>query len=177
MRIRKLSAGFLLSFFMLTFIAFAMDVSTDYDHSVDFSNYKTFAWVRPPSGADPFMRQRVEDAINRMLQQKGLQLVSNADDADVGVVANGATMEKHTLQTFYDGYPGGWGWGGWGTTRTFVDTYEEGTLVVDLFDMDSKKVIWRSIATDTLSSKPEKNTKKIDKAIDKMFKDYPPKLS
>jgi hypothetical protein len=37
MLIRKLSAAFLLSVLVLAVVAFAQDVSTDYDHHADFT--------------------------------------------------------------------------------------------------------------------------------------------
>ncbi len=57
-----------------------------------------------------------------------------------------------------------------------VETYEVGTLVVDLFDSSTKEVVWRGVATDTISDKPEKNIKETQKVIEEMFKKYPAKL-
>ena len=51
----------------------------------------------------------------------------------------------------------------------------KGTLVVDISNGQSKALIWRGTAADTLSDNPDKNTKKIEKAVEKMFKNYPPK--
>jgi len=56
-----------------------------------------------------------------------------------------------------------------------VDTYQVGTLVVDLFDTETKQVVWWSTASDTVSDKPEKNAKHLNEAVEKMFKDFPPK--
>ena len=79
------------------------------------------------------------------------------------------------VATFYNGMPG-WHWRGWpGYSTTTVDYERVGTLVVDVFDTGTKKLVWRGVATDTLSSKPEKNDKKLDEATEKMFKDFPPK--
>jgi hypothetical protein len=58
---------------------------------------------------------------------------------------------------------------------TTVENYKEGTLVVDMFDANTKKLLWRGNATDTLSDKSDKNIKKLDKSVEKMFKDFPPK--
>ena len=58
---------------------------------------------------------------------------------------------------------------------THVNTYTVGTLVVDLFDTATKQVIWRGWATDTLPDSPQKETKKLDKDIEKLFKGFPPK--
>jgi len=56
-----------------------------------------------------------------------------------------------------------------------VNTYTVGTLVVDLFDTATKQVIWRGWATDALPDNPSKETKKLDKDIEKLFKGFPPK--
>ena len=56
-----------------------------------------------------------------------------------------------------------------------VETYEVGTLVVDLFDTETKQVVWWGAASDTISNKPEKNEKHLNEAVEKMFKDFPPK--
>ena len=64
---------------------------------------------------------------------------------------------------------------GMGSSTTTVSTFVEGTLIVDLFDASTKKLVWRGIATDTLSDTPAKNAEKIQKATKKMFeKKFPP---
>jgi Domain of unknown function (DUF4136) len=156
----------------------AQKVITDHDPNVDFSKYKTFMWIKPPHvRLDPLMDQRLVDDINAALAAKGWQLVT--EGADVGIAAHMATRQRHTLETFYDGFGGGWGWhywgGGLGIATTHVDTYTVGTLVVDMFDGRTKQLIWRGIATDTLSEKPDKDAEKIQKAVDKLFKTFPPK--
>lgn len=170
---RNLRIGCLIGFFLfLPATLAAQKVTVDYDHSVTFTQYKTFMWLRQPHIADPLMRKRVVDAINGQLIAKGLQEVTAG--ADLGVIANGATREEDTLETFYTGF-GGWRWGGWGTAITTPETYTIGTLVVDLFDIKNKQVIWRGKATESLSEKPEKDAQKINKAVEKMFKEFPPK--
>ena len=164
-----------LGVFILTAgVAVAQDVKTDYDRTVDFSKYKTFMWIREPKPENPLMKQRVIDAVNAQLEAKGLRLVTK--NADLGVSANTATKERHTLQSFYDGFPGGWRWHRyWGPVTTTVETYEVGTLVVDLFDRETKQVKWWGFSSATLSDKEEKNAEKLNKAVEKMFKDFPPK--
>jgi Domain of unknown function (DUF4136) len=62
-----------------------------------------------------------------------------------------------------------------GLATTHVDTYVVGTLVVDLFDSSTRQLIWRGWATDALPDKPKKKTKKLDKDLEKLFKDLPPR--
>jgi hypothetical protein len=154
---------------------YAQDVKTDRDKHVDFSKYHTFTWIKEPKTENPLMKQRIIDAVNTQLAAAGLRLVES--HADLGVAANTATRQEHTLQGFYDGFPGGWGWHRYwgGPVMTYVDTYEVGTLVVDLFDTETKQVVWWASATDTISDKPEKNAEHLNKAVEKMFKDFPSK--
>jgi hypothetical protein len=76
----------------------------------------------------------------------------------------------HMLNNF----GGGWRWGGIGDATTTTETYRVGTLVIDLFDTNTKKLVWRGSASDTLSNKSEKNIDNLDKGVEKMFKKFPP---
>ena len=85
------------------------------------------------------------------------------------------TKSHQTVDTYYDGFGGGWRWGGgFGDATTSVDTYKVGTLVIDMFDAHTKKLIWRGSSSDTLSDKSDKNIKNLDKGVQKMFDHFPP---
>jgi hypothetical protein len=86
------------------------------------------------------------------------------------------TQNRQTLNTFYDGFGGGWRWreGAFGESTTTADTYKVGTLVIDLFDANTKTLIWRGSSSDTLSDKSDKNIKNLDKGVQKMFDHFPP---
>lgn len=149
-------------------------ISTDYDHKVNFVNFKTYSWGKLET-ANSIWNERVKSAVDTQLAAKGWTQVPSG--GDVVVNAFGKTHPEHTINTFYDGFGGGWRWrgfGGFGTSTTTVDTYKVGTLVVDMFDPNTKDLIWRGVATDTLSSNPEKNTKKLDGEVHKMFEHFPP---
>jgi uncharacterized protein DUF4136 len=173
----KFSFAFLLALFLTSQVK-AQKVSTDFDPKANFSDYKTFMWIgHPRVKEDPLMEQRIVDAVSAALVAKAWQQVT--EGADVGVMAHVATEREHTLETFYSGFGGGWGWrhwgGGLGEAITTPETYTVGTLVVDLFDGHTQQLIWRGMATDTLSDKPQKDTEKLNKAVAKMFKDFPPR--
>jgi hypothetical protein len=154
--------------FLLAVAARADRVTSDYDHSVDFSKYKTFMWVPGPDTNEPFMKDRIMKSVTEKLQLRGLRQVN--EGADLAVGANLATEERHTWETYYSG--GDWGWGpSWATTEE--RTYEVGTITVDLFDAQSHKVIWQGVGVDKVSSKPEKQTRETDKQIEKMFRYFP----
>jgi hypothetical protein len=155
--------------------AWAQDVKVDYDKAANFGAIKTFSLKIGTSWGNPISEKRVTDEITQALTEKGWKLAP-AGQADAQVVLHGATQTKRDLNTFYSG-TGGYryrGFGGTGTATTTVDEYTVGTLVVDIFDAKSEALLWRGVAQDEISDKPDKNIKKLTKASDKLFKGFPP---
>lgn len=154
----------------------AGQVKTDYDRSANFGQYKTYSWEQVKT-KDALNVDRIKSAVNAALAAKGWTQVPSG--GDVSVMAMEITHDQQTLNTFYDGFGGGWGWrrfggGGFGEATTTTETYKVGSLVVDLFDAKTKQLIWRGSSTDTLSNNSDKNIKNMDKDVEKMFKDFPP---
>ena len=154
----------------------AQQVKTDYDRSANFAQYKTYTWAQVKT-KDALDVDRIKAAVNAALAAKGWTQVDSG--ADVSIVAMEITRNQQTLNTFYDGFGGGWGWrrfggGGFGEATTTTETYKVGTVVVDLFDAKTKQLIWRGASSDTLSSNSDKNIKNLDKGVEKMFKQFPP---
>jgi hypothetical protein len=135
--------------------AAAQDVHTDFDHKVDFSNYHTYSWVKVETD-NPLWESRIKDDFDRALQERGWQRVDSG--GQVALTAVGAVKNQQEYNTFYSGM-GGWGWhGGYGgTTTTTVENVRVGAVMVSLSD-DTKK-----------------NQSKLEKSVDKMMKDFPPK--
>ena len=161
-------------FFVLTAASFAQQVKTDYDHNANFGQYKTYSWEKVKT-KDPLLVDRIKEAVNGALAAKGWTQVDSG--GDVSVVAMEITQQQQTLNTFYDGFGGGWRWGGFGgfgDATTTTETYKVGSLVVDLFDTKTKTLIWRGSSSDTLSNNADKNTKNLDKGVQKMFAHFPP---
>jgi Domain of unknown function (DUF4136) len=171
-RVQCLGASLVL-LLLITGIAFAQDVKTDYDHHVNFDQFHTYSWAKVQTD-DPLWQSRITDPVDKELQSKGWQKVENG--GQVLLTAVGAVHNQQQYQTFYDGFGPGWWWGGMGNEATTqVQNYRVGTLVLDMYDAQNHHLIWRGTATDTLTNKTEKNENKLDKAVAKMFKDFPPK--
>lgn len=163
--------------------ALAQQVNYDFDRSADFSKYKTFAYQVCMRIENPLVDKRIVAALENTLALKGF---TKADgDADVNVTYHSSTTEDVVIDTTTWGYGfgPGWRWGhgygyGYGggplsTTRT-LRKYTRGTLVIDIWDARTKELVWRGTATDSVSDDPEKNDKKVQKALQKLFKQYPP---
>jgi hypothetical protein len=158
--------------------SFAQQVKTDFDRSIDFTQYKTYSFVKVHT-QNPLWVDRVKAAVNSALAAKGWAQVESG--GTVAITAMEMTKDHRTLNTYYDNFGGGWGWrwgggfgGGFGDATTTEETYKVGTLVVDLFDANTKKLIWRGSSSDTLSDKSDKNIKNLNKGVEKMFDRFPP---
>jgi len=167
LRMFSATASILLAF---AAVALAQDVKTDYDHHANFAQFHTYYWEKVQT-TDPLWQSRIEEAVDRDLQSKGWQRVNSG--GDVAITAVGSARNQKEYQTFYNGM-GGWRWGGFGDTTTTVENYPVGSLVLDFYDAHSKQLLWRGISQDSLSSNPDKNEKKLDKAVDKMLDHFPP---
>jgi hypothetical protein len=157
----------------------AQQVKTDYDRNASFAQYKTYSWEHVKT-KDPLDVDRIKSAVNAALTAKGWTLVDSA--GDVSIIAVEMTHDQQTLNTFYDGFGGGWGWrrfggGGFGEETTTTETYKVGTVVIDLFNTKTKQLIWRGTSSDTLSNNSDKNIKNLDKGVEKLFKQFPPGYS
>jgi hypothetical protein len=171
---------------MMAGIAQAKD-NVDFDKSVDFTSFHTFQLLPNPDGAlaksNELMDRQVQDMIRQHLVDQGLKEVST--NPDLVFSYDASTKENHVLNTTGMG-PGmgvgmGRGWGRFGGMRmgmgagmatTTESTITEGTLVIDAYTPDPKKMVWRGMAEESVSDNPEKTTKNIKKSLDKLFEKW-----
>ena len=159
----------------------ATDVKTDFDRATDFGRYKTFCWQKVET-RNPLWIERIKAAVSSALTAKGWSQAESGSACDTALLAMEIKRNHDTVNTFYDdvgGGWGGWGWrgfggGGFGEATTTTETYQTGTLIVDLFDAKTKTLVWRGSATETLSDKSDKNIQKLQGAVHKLFEHFPP---
>ena len=165
----------------------AQDVRYDYDKDKDFSKYKTYKWV-PIKGADQpdeLTASRITSAVDTQLTAKGLTK-TDGDKADLYIgyqTAVGTEKQFTSYNTgwgYGPGWGGGWyGYGGMSTSTTYgsTSTVYIGQLDLSMYDPASKQLVWRGVATKTLDpkAKPEKKDKNVNKAVQKLLKNFPPK--
>lgn len=156
-------------------------VHTDHNPAAQFGNYRSYSWREKADKAPPLVAQRIVDAVDAQLRAKGWTPV--ASGGDVVLAAHVATRQEYELDTFYsDPFWGGWGWRHWGpgwglhaginTAR--VRSYTVGTLVLDMFDANTKQAIWSGTAEGTVPRDPRKHTEQIQAGVAKMFAEFPP---
>jgi hypothetical protein len=165
----------------------SLTVKSDYDKEADFTKYKTFEYYGWAEDSDKilnrFDKERIENAFGEEFRKRGLKYVEGNGDM---VVSLFIVAEQKTSTTAHTNHynMGGYGYGGFGyyggmgmgmgtsTTTYSEQDYVVGTLVVDVFDKDSKKLIWQSVGQKTVDENPntrEKNMGKVAAAVMKPF--------
>ena len=152
----------------------AQDVRYNYMPGTDFSKYHTYKWVTVEGGAHPnqIVDAQIKQAVDSQLASKGLTK-TDSDKADLYVGYQTALDQEKQWNAY--GMGGGLRWGGMGTATS--STISVGSLVLDMYDPTTKQLVWTGNATKTIdpSSNQEKNQKNLDKAVQKLLKNYPPK--
>jgi hypothetical protein len=152
-------------------------VNSDYDKKVDFSTYKSYAFLK--SGIDKMEisdldKKRIMHSIEEVLATKGFTKSETPD-----LLINIFTKEREQVNVnqlnagWGYGYGYGWNpyvWGG----QTSINRYTEGTLYIDLIDAKKKELIWQGEGEGTLTKDTNKKDALIKEFVTKILEQYPP---
>ncbi len=157
----------------------SMSIQADFSESADFASFKTFEYAesnRTLADAAPLAHGRIVAAIKREMTASGFTVVDS--DADVRVSYFASINERLQFNTTYTGMSG---WGrhgragmGMATSSTRASTFEEGTLVVDVWQADGNELVWRGVMQDTIRDDPDRNTERLNRGMSRLFEDFPP---
>ena len=154
---------------MLAGSAFAQQVSVNYNHSASFGNYHTYAWGSNNKNEiqNSILAQVAQQDIESAMAAKGFQKVSEDQNPDLILTASGGEHEQTSWNA--------WGMRGIGGGMGGISPQQnvEATMVVSLYDLKAKELVWRGIAENTLGNNGNKNQDMIHKAVQKMFKQWP----
>jgi hypothetical protein len=160
-----------------------LKVTSDYDKSVDFSGYKTFALypLQDKSGAVSQLNQnRISEAVKKQMLAKGFTENDASPDVLVNVVTYLKEKQEVTANTNYYGYGGyyrPYAWGGGmasGTTTYSTYNYHDGTLMIDVVDAAKKQLIWQGVGNKEIDKPTKDPDEKINAAVAKIMAAFPP---
>jgi hypothetical protein len=160
-------------------------VSQDYEQGYDFSKLKTFAW-KPNDNHEygvkdnELLDKRITTAIQGNLIARNYA-PAESGTADFYVSYNYNTEQKISSSNVSTGIAFGrsayGGFGGIGIgTGTDIRTYDQGTLLIDVTEVSSNKLVWRGISTQSVSEHhtPEELTEMVNETVEKMLLQFPP---
>ena len=167
----------------------SVSVTSDYDKSVDFTQYKTFSYYGWADNSDqlmsPFDKERIEKSFGEEFTKRGLTFVKEGGDMTVALFIHTEQKQQTTATTtgmggMYGGYGGyygygpGWGWGG-GMSTTSVNTYDYtvGSLVCDVFDTREKKLVWEGVGSGEINENPQSRENSIPKTVAQIMAQFP----
>ena len=165
-------------FFMMMLIAVtfascsSINVSTDYEKSTDFTQFKSFAFYKTGIDKAPISdidKRRILKNIETELLAKGM-VKSETPDVLISIFTKSREQvdiyEPYWSPYYYNPYQ-----------RTRVSKYTEGTLFIDVIDSQGKKLIWQGVGSGFLSKSknPEKREANIQLFVKEILEKYPPK--
>ena len=158
-----------------------ISVSSDYDQSANFHDLKTYAWMtasEEPKNTrvkNSLVMSRIQDAVDRQLDQKGYQ--KTPENPDFFVAYHASVDEKTQIHStpYYGGGVGAYRFGPV-YNNVYQTRYEEGTLIIDILNPGTKSLLWRGMAKGSVNTQdnPETKTKRINDAVQKILERFPP---
>jgi hypothetical protein len=159
----------------------SVKVNVDYDRAADFSSYKTFTMtdIAAKGEVSQLNAERIAKAIKGTLINKGYTEVgTDAAELLVNAVTVSKTKTAVTANTDYYGYGGvyrPYGYWGGGSTTFSSYNYTDGSLIIDVVNNKSQKLMWQGVGNAEIDKKPDNPDKFIQYAVEKILKDFPPK--
>ncbi len=177
----------------------SLNLITDYDETINFTQLKTYAWHKANEhnensnhylNVNHIMDQRIRSLIDQELKNKGLTKSSITPDF---LVNYSIVVEDRTdIQTYnnYNGYYPGFRYGAsFGTygqhmnmsyssgSDTQITYYQQGTLIIDVINPKTDQLMWRGAADGRLpkNANKQEQDKLIQKYITKILSSFPPK--
>lgn len=157
-----------------------MRVSSHVDRERDFTQYRTFDWGAadalpdsdPRLERDAFFQDHIQGAIERRMALKGLKRAEPAAQPDVRVHFHAVVDRRMdvNLLDYQSGYCSR------SDCQEAVREYEQGTLVVDVIDVRTNRLVWRGWAQDSVEGvldNQDRLARKIDDAVRLMFERFP----
>jgi hypothetical protein len=164
---------------------------TDYDPSVSFGKYKTFAFISDhpllrAEGAEsgnPLLEGRLMHVTENILIARGFTRIEDREAADIAVAFTVGGREKIQVNSYpepyrpyYGGYGRGWGGAYYATpTSTTVHQYTEGTLMIDIYDVSEHRPIWHGQASKRITEKMQENLgETVNEIVASILATFPP---
>lgn len=150
-------------------------VSSHVERGVNFADYVTYDWGPPdnlPVGDprldnNPFFNDRLQGAIEKGLAARGYERVNTGVEPQLLVHYHASVNQKVDVDKA--DHPYGYCYG---DCEARIVEFEQGTLVLDIVDAGTKKVVWRGWAQDAMNgiiNDQDRLDRKVDESVSRMM--------
>lgn len=159
----------------------SLQISSDYDKTAHFSSYKTFSLynLKARGNVSQFNQDRIAASIRAEMIRKGFTETTGNPD----LLVNAFTVLKNrtgiSASISYYGFgsayrPYGY-WVAPGNTYTSVSTYDykDGSLLIDIIDAKTNKMIWTGNGSAEVYKKPKNPEEVINEVVAKIMAKFP----
>ena len=150
-------------------------VKSDYAATANFANYKTYLLRTDDLKLNDIDKDRVLNELSKQLQAKALTAAQNPD-----LIVNVKVTHKK-VQDITTSYGGGFGWGrpygwggGFGMGNTWTNNYNSGTIILDMIDAKTQKLVWQGIGSGLSVDSPKSKQRQIPEIVAEIMANYPP---
>lgn len=154
-----------------------VQVSTDYDRSVNFASYKTYSYHEKgleKLKVNDLDKKRLLTAIDTQMAAKGFTKVASGSDLIINLLTS--SKEQVSVNNNNWGYgPYGYYGGYYGGSN--VSSYQAGTIIIDIVDDQRNILVWQGVGSDFNLSNISAKAERIPKAIEEILAKFPPQLS
>jgi hypothetical protein len=150
-------------------------VKSDYSATAKFADYKTYLLRTDDLKLNDIDKDRVLNELSKQLKAKNL---SPDQNPDLIVIVKASHKKVQDITTSYGGsfgwgYPYGWG-GGFGVGNTWTNNYNSGTIIVDIIDAKTQKLVWQGVGSGLSVDSPAAKQREIPEIMAEIMKNYPP---
>ena len=179
MRATRLALVFVVAGATLAAACATMRIGSYVERGTDFSKYHTYAWGPadalpigdPRLDNNPIFRDYLQGAVERGLTKRHLLLVPDSARPDVLIHFHGSVRQIFDVAAADRDHGVGV------SSNVSVVDYDEGTLVIDMIDARTNRLIWRGWAIDSLTGildRQDRMEKKLNQAVTTMLADFKP---
>ena len=169
---------------MLLLSGCMIKVNTFYDNEASFDDYQTFCWftgcqftIEGPDylKKDSTVVNAFKDAIVNELMEKGFAY--NEDNPDFLIYMQIVVEEEQSIIASPVNVDQSYDWGRTYAQEDFVEEtyiFLKGSMIIDVADAASSRMVWRSDAVRYLNLMPELDPRSIEVGVKKALKKFPP---
>jgi hypothetical protein len=158
-----------------------VEARSDFDSSADFTSYRSFGWIseHPLAFVDPSTSPQFEGramtAISEVLQDKGYRFEADGRQADFVVSFSLGARDEVRVNSYPAQYDNVWESEGQVQQAADVRTYTEGTLAIDLFDVERRQPVWHGWVVKTISANDRANASAVTRElVEAILAKFPP---